>query len=32
MPVSLRTARQVADIIRHLAAGAYVEPTYAYYM
>ena len=32
LPVSLRTARQVADIIRHLPTGAYVEPTYAYYM
>lgn len=32
MPVSLRTARQVADIIKHLPSGAYVEPTYAYYM
>lgn len=32
LPVSLRTARQVADIIKHLPADAYVEPTYAYYM
>lgn len=32
LPVSLRTARQVADIIRHLAPDDYVEPTYAYYM
>jgi hypothetical protein len=32
LPVTLRTARQVADIIKHLAPDAYVEPTYAYYM
>ena len=32
LPVSLRTARQVADIIRHLPAAGHVEPTYAYYM
>jgi hypothetical protein len=32
LPVSLRTARQVADIIKHLDQDAYVEPTYAYYM
>lgn len=32
IPVTLRTARQVADIIKHLPAGAYLEPTYAYYM
>lgn len=32
LPVSLRTARQVADIIKHLPPDAYVEPTYAYYM
>lgn len=32
LPVSLRTARQVADIIKHLGPDAYVEPTYAYYM
>jgi hypothetical protein len=32
LPVSIRTARQVADIIRHLPANAHVEPTYAYYM
>lgn len=32
LPVTLRTARQVADIIKHLPADAYVEPTYAYYM
>jgi hypothetical protein len=32
LPVTLRTARQVADIIKHLPEGAYVEPTYAYYM
>jgi hypothetical protein len=32
LPVSLRTARQVADIIKHLEPDAYVEPTYAYYM
>lgn len=31
-PVTLRTARQVADIIKHLPPDAYVEPTYAYYM
>jgi len=30
--VTLRTARQVADIIKHLPDGSYVEPTYAYYM
>jgi hypothetical protein len=30
--MSLRTARQVADIIKHLAPDSYVEPTYAYYM
>jgi hypothetical protein len=32
LPVSIRTARRVADIIRHLPAEAHVEPTYAYYM
>jgi hypothetical protein len=32
LPVSLRTARQVADIIKHLPADGYIEPTYAYYM
>lgn len=32
LPVTLRTARQVADIIKHLPNDAYVEPTYAYYM
>ncbi len=32
LPVSLRTARQVADIIKHLDPDSYVEPTYAYYM
>jgi hypothetical protein len=32
LPVSLRTARQVADIIKHLGPDSYVEPTYAYYM
>lgn len=32
LPVSLRTARHVADIIKHLPSGAYVEPSYAYYM
>lgn len=32
LPVSLRTARQVADIIKHVSADAVVEPTYAYYM
>jgi hypothetical protein len=32
VPVTLRTARQVADIIKHLPADAYLEPTYAYYM
>jgi hypothetical protein len=32
LPVTLRTARQVADIIKHLDEDAYVEPTYAYYM
>lgn len=32
LPVSLRTARQVADIIKHLRPDDYVEPTYAYYM
>lgn len=32
LPVSLRTARQVADIVKHLSPDDYVEPTYAYYM
>jgi hypothetical protein len=32
VPVTLRTARQVADIIKHLPSDAYLEPTYAYYM
>jgi len=32
LPVSIRTARQVADIIKHLGPASYVEPTYAYYM
>lgn len=32
VPVTLRTARQVADIIKHLRSDAYLEPTYAYYM
>jgi hypothetical protein len=32
LPVSLRTARQVADIIKHVEPGAPIEPTYAYYM
>lgn len=32
VPVTLRTARQVADIIKHLPRDAYLEPTYAYYM
>ena len=32
LPVSLRTARHVADIIKHLPPEGYVEPTYAYYM
>jgi hypothetical protein len=32
LPVSLRTARQVADIIKHVPVGAPIEPTYAYYM
>jgi hypothetical protein len=31
LPVTIRTARQVADI-KHLPDDAYVEPTYAYYM
>jgi hypothetical protein len=31
-PVTLRTARQVADIIKHLPRDAHLEPTYAYYM
>jgi hypothetical protein len=31
-PVTLRTARQVANIIKHLPEGAHLEPTYAYYM
>lgn len=32
LPVSLRTARQVADVIKHVPDGAYVEPNYANYM
>ena len=32
LPVTLRTARQVADIIKHLAPDAYVEPTSHYYI
>jgi hypothetical protein len=32
LPVTLRTARQVADIIKHLAPGDPVEPGYGYYM
>jgi hypothetical protein len=32
IPVTLRTARHVADIIKHLSPDAYLEPTYAYYM
>jgi len=32
LPVSMRTARHVADIIKHLPANAPVEPMYAYYM
>ena len=32
VPVTLRTARQVADIIKHLPPDSYIEPTYAYYM
>lgn len=31
-PVTLRTARQVADIIKHLPSDAHLEPRYAYYM
>lgn len=32
LPVTLRTARQVADIIKHLAPDQPVEPNYGYYM
>jgi hypothetical protein len=32
LPVTLRTARQVADIIKHLAPDDPVEPNYGYYM
>jgi hypothetical protein len=32
LPVTLRTARQVADIIKHLAPNDPVEPNYGYYM
>jgi hypothetical protein len=32
LPVTLRTARQVADIIKYVAPNTPVEPTYAYYM
>ncbi|HWT94840.1 MAG TPA: hypothetical protein VN238_17720 [Solirubrobacteraceae bacterium] len=31
-PVTLRTARRVANIIKHLPEDAHLEPTYAYYM
>lgn len=32
LPVTLRTARQVADIIKHLTPDDSVEPNYGYYM
>lgn len=32
LPVTLRTARQVADIIKHLRPDDPVEPNYGYYM
>ena len=32
LPVTLRTARQVADIIKHLPADAHIEPGYENYM
>jgi hypothetical protein len=32
LPVTLRTARQVADIIKHLGPDDQVEPNYGYYM
>jgi hypothetical protein len=32
LPVSIRTARDVSDVIRRLDEGAPIEPRYAFYM
>jgi hypothetical protein len=32
LPVTIRTARDVGEIIRRLPQGAAVEPRYAFYM
>jgi hypothetical protein len=32
LPVSIRTARDVSDVIRRLPDGAPIEPRYSFYM
>ena len=31
-PITLRAAKQVGDILKHVPSGGHVEPRYSYYM